>query len=160
MAFGWDEADASLQVGDMQPLAALYDRYLREPLFYVVLMGCLGALGFVVAVLGVYGVVAYSVTQRTGEIGIRMALGAQQRQIVGLFCRRTILLIVAGLGAGVLGSVWLARYIQSLLFQVEPTDVVTLTSVAGLLAAAALVATLIPMHKALRVDPAMMLRTE
>jgi hypothetical protein len=90
----------------------------------------------------------------------RGALGAQRFQIVGLFCRRTVLLIIAGLGTGLLGSLWLGRYIRTLLFQVEPNDPIAIVFTAALLAAAAAVATLVPTHRASRVDPAMTLRAE
>jgi len=154
------EVDATLQVDDLQPLAVLYDQSLREPRFYLLLLGTLGALGLMVATLGVYGVVAYSVARRTGEIGIRMVLGGRPAQIVRLFCRRMALLIAAGIGSGLLAAVWLTRYIRSLLFQVQPTDPVAIGAMTAILATTALAATLIPMRRALSVDPATTLRAE
>ncbi len=154
------EIDESLRPFDAQSLEALYDQYLREPRFYLFLLGVLGGLGLAVAAVGVYGVVAYSVARRTGEIGIRLALGARRLHIIGLFCRRTMALVACGVGAGLVGSMWLARDIEGLLFQVESTDPVAIGSMAGLLAATALVATLVPTRRALRIDPAATLRSE
>jgi ABC-type antimicrobial peptide transport system permease subunit len=120
----------------------------------------LGGLALAVAAVGVYGIVAYAVTRRTAEVGVRLALGADRVQIAGLFLRRMAFLLCAGLAGGLLGSVWLTRYIQSLLFQIEPTDALTMASMAALLAATALGATVIPLVRALRVDPARTLRSE
>ncbi len=153
-------ADDSLSPADLQPLRALYDGYLREPRFYVLLFGGLGFLGLAVAAVGVYGVIAYSVEQRTHEIGVRMALGAGRLQIAGLFCLRTMFLMGLGIGGGLLGAAWLTRYLESLLFEIEPADPVAWVSVATLLAATAVAATLVPMRQALSVDPAATLRPE
>ena len=153
-------ADDSLSPGNLQPLGALYDEYLSEPRFYVLLFGGLGFLGLAVAAVGVYGVIAYSVEQRTHEIGVRMALGAGRVQIAGLFCLRTLVLMGLGIGGGLLGAAWLTRYLESLLFEIEPADPVAWVSVATLLAATAVAATLVPMHRALSVDPAATLRPE
>ncbi len=153
-------ADDSLSPADLQPLRALYDGYLREPRFYVLLFGGLGFLGLAVAAVGVYGVIAYSVEQRTHEIGVRMALGAGRLQIAGLFCLRTMFLMGLGMGGGLLGAAWLSRYLESLLFEIEPADPVAWVSVATLLAATAVAATLVPIRRALSVDPAATLRHE
>ena len=153
-------ADDSLSPRNLQPLRALYDGYLREPRFYVMLFGGLGFLGLAVAAVGVYGVIAYSVEQRTHEIGIRMALGAGRLQIAGLFCLRTMVLMGLGMGGGLLGAAWLTSYLESLLFEIEPADPVAWVSVATLLAATAVAATLVPMRRALSVDPAATLRPE
>ncbi len=152
--------DDSISPRNLQPLRALYDGYLREPRFYVLLFGGLGFLGLAVAAVGVYGVIAYSVEQRTHEIGVRMALGAGRLQIAGLFCLRTLFLMGLGIGGGLLGAAWLTRYLESLLFEIEPADPVAWVSVATLLAATAVTATLIPMRRALSVDPAATLRPE
>ena len=153
-------ADDSLSPRNLQLLRALYDGYLSEPRFYVLLFGGLGFLGLAVAAVGVYGVIAYSVEQRTHEIGVRMALGADRLQIAAMFCLRTLLLMGLGIGGGLLGASWLTHYLESLLFEIEPADPVAWVSVATLLAATAVAATLVPMHRALRVDPAATLRPE
>ena len=154
------EIDGSLRLGNAQSLDALYAGWLREPRFYLLLLGNLGGLGLAVAAVGVYGSVAYSVARRTREIGIRMAVGANWVDIMGLFCRRTVLLVVVGVGFGLLGSSWFAVYVQSLLFEITPTDPLTLVAMAILLGATAMVATLLPMRRALRADPAATLRSE
>ena len=153
-------ADDSFSPRNLQLLRALYDGYLSEPRFYVLLFGGLGFLGLAVAAVGVYGVIAYSVEQRTHEIGVRMALGAGRLQIAGLFCLRTMFLMGLGIGGGVLGAAWLTRYLESLLFEIEPADPVAWVSMATLLAATAVAATLVPMRQALSVDPAATLRPE
>jgi hypothetical protein len=154
------EVDGSLRLTPVQSLSELYDRYLREPRFYMLLLGALGLLALVVATVGIYGVVSYLVTRRTGEIGIRMALGARWPQIVALLGRQTLLLVATGIGAGLAGAVWLTRYVENLLFRIEPTDPIAFAAVAALLATTALAATLLPMRRALRVDPATTLRSE
>ena len=155
-----EEVDEALSPRDLRPLGALYDRYLREPRFYLLLLGGLGFMGLAVAGAGVYGVVAYSVEQRTGEIGIRMALGAGRLGIVRLFCRRTMFLVGLGLGAGLIGAGWLTHYLESLLFEIGPADPAAWVSMATLLAATVVAATLIPMHRALRIDPSETLRSD
>ena len=152
--------DVSISPRNVRSLGALYDGYLSEPRFYVLLFGGLGFLGLVVAAVGVYGVIAYSVEQRTHEIGVRMALGAGRLQIAGLFCLRTMFLMALGIGGGLLGATWLTRYLESLLFEIERADPVAWASMATLLAATAVAATLVPMRRALSVDPAATLRPE
>jgi putative ABC transport system permease protein len=155
------EADASFDLAMVQPLEALYDAQLHEPRFQALLVGALGLLlGLLVATLGVYGVVAYAVAKRTNEIGIRMTLGAGAIRIAGLLGGWVLLLIAAGLSGGLLGSLWLTRYMRALLFGVEPTDPVAIGATAAILAATALAATLVPITRAVRVDPARTLRSE
>ena len=149
-----------MRLTGLQPLEAIYDRYLRKPRFYLVLLGGLGGLGLLVAGVGVFGVISYSVNRRIHEVGIRMALGATRAKIARLFCRRTVILLLTGLTIGTIGSLWLTEYLRSLLFEVEPADPMTLASVAGVLAAIALLATLIPARRAMVVDPAQTLRSE
>src|SRR5690606_39046821 len=122
----------------------------REPRFYVFLLGSLGLLALTVAAVGIYGVIAYAVERRTAEIGIRIALGSGAMRIVVLFCRRTLLLFGVGLGAGRVGAAWLTRYLESLLFTVDPADPAAWISTAILLGGTALAATLIPVRRAVR----------
>jgi putative ABC transport system permease protein len=146
-----------------QPLPAEWDGVLLEQAtrrFYLLLLGALGALALAVATVGIYGVMAYSVTRRIREVGIRIVLGARWPQILLLFGRRTMLLVAIGVGTGLTGAAWLTRYIENLLFGIEPTDPVAFAATAALLASAALMATLVPMRRALRVDPAATLRAE
>lgn len=154
------DADSSLQLTGLEPLGSRFDRWVAEPRFQTRLLSALAFLGLVVAALGVYGVVAYAVARRTGEIGVRLALGADRRRIVALFVRWNGRLVGTGLALGLLGSIWLTRYMRVLLFGTEPTDPLTFASMAALLALTALVATLAPMRRALAVDPALTLRAE
>ncbi len=110
------------------------------------------------AAVGVYGLISYSVAQRTREIGIRVALGAQPRQVLGRIMREGLLLAVAGVGIGLLGSLLAARVLSTFLFGIGASDPLTFGSVALLLLAVACLATYVPSRRALRVDPVTALR--
>ena len=112
------------------------------------------------AMLGIYGITSYYVTQRTHEIGVRMALGAQIADVLKLVLRRAMLLAVVGVVLGVAGAAIVTRYLSSLLFGVQPIDVITFAAVALALVLVALVASLIPARRATRVDPLTALRYE
>jgi putative ABC transport system permease protein len=127
----------------------------RYPAF---LIGSFAAIALLLAVAGTYGLVAYSVTQRVQEIGIRMALGAQRADILRLVVKQVMALILAGVAIGVGGALPLVHVLRSLLFGVEPGDPATFVGVSALLAAAALVACYVPARRATRVDPMVVLR--
>jgi ABC-type antimicrobial peptide transport system permease subunit len=112
------------------------------------------------AAIGIYGVMAYSVAQRTREIGVRMALGATAHEVIALVGRRTILVIGLGLLAGLLGALAATQFIQAQLWDVTPTDPTTFALVSLLFALVALVAAFVPMRRALSVDPTVALRCE
>ena len=105
------------------------------------------------ASIGIYGVVAYSVTQRTHEIGIRMALGAQRRDVLTLIVRQGLLLALIGIGLGLLGAFGLTRVMSNLLFSVAPTDPVTFIGISLLLLFVALFATYLPARRAAKLNP-------
>jgi hypothetical protein len=117
-------------------------------------------LGLVLAIVGVYGVMSYSVSQRTHEIGIRMALGAQRRQILRLVGRQGLWVVAAGLGIGMLLAFAVGELIQDFLIGIGPADAVTYTTISILLAAVAMVACLVPARRAVQVDPMVALRNE
>lgn len=122
--------------------------------------GAMGLLGLMLAVVGVYGVVSYAASQRTREIGIRMALGASQQNIMGLVLRQGTALVVAGIAAGLLAALALTRVMGNMLVEVSSTDPLTYISVTVLLAAIALWACYVPARRAMRVDPMLALRCE
>jgi putative ABC transport system permease protein len=149
-----------------QPIANIstMSEHLQEALikekFSAVLMGTLAAIGLVLAVVGLYGVMAYSVGQRTGEIGLRMALGAQARDIFGLVVRHGLTLIAAGLTIGLCGAYLVTRGLSATLYQISPADPFTFVCVGVLLTSVALLACYIPARHAMKLDPTVALRQE
>jgi len=128
--------------------------------FHLVILGIFASVALVLAVIGIYGVVSYSVTQRTHEIGIRAALGANSGNIMGLVMRSGMAPVVLGLVIGLAGTFGLTRFVSSLLFGVEEHDPITIAAVALILATVALIACYIPARRAAKVDPMVALRCE
>jgi len=128
--------------------------------FNLLLVGIFAGAALVLAVIGIYGVLAYSVARRTRELGVRMALGANSSNVVGLVLRQAMLTAAAGVAAGILGSFALTRTVRSLLFEISPTDPGTFVSVTFLLMLAAALAAYIPARRATKVDPIIALRHE
>ena len=144
----------------VKPLEGYYSERLANRTFALALLGLLGGLAVTLAAVGIYGVISYSVVQRTREVGIRMALGAGHRDVLMLVLRQALPLIVAGLGIGFTASLWLARLLGTLLFEVAPADPATSIAVATLLGSAALAAAALPAHRAATIDPMAALRRE
>jgi predicted permease len=141
-------------------MSAVVESSLAGQRLYTWLLTLFAAIGALLAVAGIYGVVAYLVTLRTREFGIRMALGADSGRVLGMVMRRGALVVALGLLLGIAGAAILTRLLSSILYGVTATDPVTFVAMAGLLALVALAACLIPATRAARVDPAVALRVE
>jgi putative ABC transport system permease protein len=136
------------------------ERMIAERRFTMALLGLLGALGLVIAAAGIYGVMAYVVSQRTSEIGVRMALGATRGHVIGMVMGRASVLVAVGLAVGGAAAWALAASVEAYLFQVQPHDVRIFVAALGVLAAAGLLASAIPARRASTVDPLVALRHE
>jgi ABC-type antimicrobial peptide transport system permease subunit len=141
-------------------MEAYMDRLIAQRRFNMALLALFGLLGLVIAAVGIYGVMAYVVAQRTNEIGIRMALGATRGAVVGMVLKRASLLMVAGLGLGAIVSWLLSVRVQSFLFEIDANDVTVFLAALGTLAAAGLLASAVPARRASRVDPLVAVRHE
>ena len=133
---------------------------IARPRMYAVLLGIFAGIGVALAAIGIYGVMAYSVSQRTREIGIRVALGAQRSEVVGLVLNQSLVLTVVGIALGIAGAAAVTRYLEGLLFGLTPLDPATFIGVSVMFAAVALVAAYVPARRATRVDPLVALRCE
>ena len=131
-----------------------------QPRLNAVLLGVFAAVALIVAAIGVYGVLAYSVTQRTREIGLRMALGAQRSGVLRLVVREGMIVGAIGIAFGAVGALALGQVLANLVFGVPVRDPMTFAVVAGILTIVALAACVLPARKASRVDPLVALRTE
>ncbi|HKQ62078.1 MAG TPA: ABC transporter permease [Candidatus Polarisedimenticolaceae bacterium] len=144
--------------------ARTMDEYLElrtaAPRFLAILLGSFGAVALVLASLGIYGVLAHAVSQRTREIGVRIALGARPTSVLGMVVRNAMLLTGIGMGVGLASALALSRLLRGQLFEVSPTDPGVYAGVALLLAAVALLACWVPARRAARVDPLVALRCE
>jgi putative ABC transport system permease protein len=152
------EADATLF--NVAPMEALVATTIARPRMYAVLLGVFAAIGAALALIGIYGVITYGVTQRTREIGIRMALGAQRREVLGLVLRHAMMLAATGVVAGLAGSRALARYLDGMLFGLTPLDPGTFAAVSVSFVLVVALAALAPARRATRVDPLVALRHE
>ncbi|HKV28466.1 MAG TPA: FtsX-like permease family protein, partial [Candidatus Acidoferrales bacterium] len=154
--------DPTMPVFEIQPMTIVLDGLNGFLLFQfaAVLAGCLGILGLVLALVGVYGVISFAASQRTHEIGIRLALGAQPMQVLKLIFRQGFTIVGIGIFAGILSAAAMARLVSNFLFGVSPVDAVTFIGTSALLTAVALLASYIPARRAMRVDPIVALRHE
>jgi predicted permease len=152
--------DANLPLADVHTFQYFYDRSMARTSFTLIMLGVAGSMALLLGVVGIYGVIAYSVSQRTREIGIRMALGAQQPTVTGMFVRHGLFLTGIGVACGLIAAVLLMRLMSTLLFNVNPVDPVTYGTVSLGLAATAWLASYLPSRRAATVDPVEALRAE
>jgi putative ABC transport system permease protein len=152
--------DRNVALGNVRTMEDTIARTLLKRKFTMTLLTIFAGIAIALASIGLYGVMSYSVSQRTREMGIRMALGAQRRDVLQLVIRRGMLLTMVGVGLGLVGSFGLTRLISSLLFGVSATDIGTFGAVSSLLFVIALLACWLPARRASRVDPIVALRTE
>ena len=154
------EADPSLPVYGLRPMSEVVARSMVQPRFLSLLLATFAGIALFLAAIGIYGVMTYAVAQRTQEIGVRMALGAQRLHVLRLVFGQGFVLLAIGTAIGLGGAFALTRLMHSLLFEVAPTDPLTYSTVVVLLAVVALFACYIPARRATRVDPLVALRYE
>jgi ABC-type antimicrobial peptide transport system permease subunit len=152
--------DPNLPVTEFQTLQGLVDKVVSPRRFLVILLSGFAGFALLLASLGIYALISYSVTQRTKEIGIRMALGANSWLVRRLVLTKTLRLALAGVALGTLGSFALSKWIESLLFGTTPTNPAVFSGVGLLLCAVALVAAYVPARRASHIEPLQALRTE
>lgn len=152
--------DKDAPITNVETMDQIVSSSIAEPRFRTSLLGAFGALGLILAMVGIYGVISYGVTQRTHEIGVRMALGAQPANVLRMIIREGMLLAGAGIIVGIGGALALTQFLRSLLFQIKPNDPATLLGVSVALALVALTACYAPARRAMRVDPMVALRYE
>ena len=154
------EMDRELPVADVHTMDELVTKSLGRTRLSTALFGLFGALGLVLAAIGIYGVMAYTVQQCRHEIGLRMALGARPGDVVRMVMRRGATLAAAGIAIGMVAGLLLTRLMAGLLFGVAPHDRATFVAIAALLGGVGLVATYLPGRRATKVDPVAVLRGE
>jgi putative ABC transport system permease protein len=152
------EQDPSLPIVKLRSMDQVFSDSAARPRFLAVLLGIFAGLALALAAIGTYGILSYSVTERTKEIGIHMALGATRGSVLGMVLGQGMRLTIVGLVAGLAASFFLTRLLQAQLFNVKPTDPATLAAVAGFIAVIAFFACYVPAQRATRVDPMVTLR--
>jgi len=152
--------DSDLPIAPAQTMVEILDESVAPRRFEMYLAVGFAAAALVLASFGIYGIVSFTVARRTPEIGIRLALGAEPRQLVAMVLRQGLLPVVGGLAAGLIGALGIGRFLASQLFGVSPHDPLTISIVTILLLVVAVGACLIPARRAMRIDPIRALRFE
>jgi ABC-type antimicrobial peptide transport system permease subunit len=154
------QLDPSLPLYGVEPLTQTVSQSLGQRRFTMLVLGAFAAVALLLALVGVHGVLSYTVTQRRREIGIRAALGADRAQVRSLIVTEGAWLVAGGLGLGLVGALATTRLLTTLLYGVSPADPATLAGVAIILGSVALVASYLPARRAAAVDPVIALRAE
>jgi predicted permease len=152
--------NSNLPLAQVRTLDTLYDQSMAQTSFVLVMLAVAGAMALLLGMCGIYGVIAYAVSKRRREIGIRVALGAQASEIVGLFVRRGVIVATLGVAIGLGGAAAFTRVMRSLLFGISPFDPITFAAIPVLLVSVAVLASYLPARRALAVDPVEAMRTE
>lgn len=152
--------DRDIDIASIQPLTAWVSNAVAQPRFRAILLSTLAVITLVLAMVGLYGVIAYSTAQRTSEIGVRVAIGAQRGDVIRLVIGEGTRLALIGVGLGTVGAYWAAQLLSSFLYGVTATDMTAFAGAALLLFAVALIATYIPARRAAGVDPMAALRAD
>jgi ABC-type antimicrobial peptide transport system permease subunit len=155
-----ESLDKSLAIYEVMTMHQFMAEQVASRKFNMALLGLFAFLAVALAGVGIYGVMTYTVTQRTHEIGIRMALGAEHLDVLRLVLRQGIILAALGICVGFAGALALTRFLSSLLYEVRPRDPLTFVIVSALLGGVALLATYLPARRAAKVDPLVALRYE
>jgi ABC-type antimicrobial peptide transport system permease subunit len=152
--------DSNLPLADPRTVGYLYTKSMARTSFTLIMLSVAGAMALLLGVVGIYGVISYSVSQRTREIGIRMALGAQRQTITAMFVRHGLVLTGIGVAFGLVASFVAMRLMSSLLFGVNPVDPITYGTITAVIAVIAYVACYLPSRRAASVEPVNALRAE
>jgi putative ABC transport system permease protein len=152
--------DPDVAIATLLPMQQRLAGSLAQRRFTMLLLGVFALMALLLAAIGIYGVTAYSVSERTREIGIRMALGAEARSVLTLVIKQGMTLVAIGVASGIAASLAVTQMMKSLLFEVSPTDTTTFAAITLLLTAVALAACYLPARKATKVDPTVALRHE
>jgi len=152
--------DPEMPIYDLRTMDDAVVESVAQPRFYMLLLTAFAGIALLLAALGIYGVISYTVSQRTRELGIRIALGATQDRVVRLVLGQGVGLTVSGIVIGLVGAFWLVHVLATLLYGVNATDSLTFASVAAVLLGVAAIASYVPARRAARVDPVIAMRAE
>jgi putative ABC transport system permease protein len=154
------DLDRNLPVTNVRTVEDVIAESIAQPRFYMLLLAAFAAVALLLAAIGIFGVMSYTVSQRTREIGIRIALGAHGGSVVSMVVRQAMILALVGVIVGLIAALALSRTMTTLLFQLSPTDPMTFVTVAGVLGFVAFLASYLPARRAASVDPIEALRAE